>query len=149
MAQSKRKLSASRLPIQQELPFLHEGRFFDLRAIFDRLNRKFFRNSLKGYTICWGRRRKRRPERYFVFGTIREEEKIIRIHPLLDASFVPLWFLEYVVYHEMLHAVVPEEIDASGRRRIHTKEFYRRERQFPGYARARRWEEANLARFLR
>jgi predicted metal-dependent hydrolase len=62
---------------------------------------------------------------------------------------VPLWFLRYVLYHEMLHSVVPDEIGPDGRRRIHTERFYRREREFPGYRRARRWEEENLARFLR
>jgi hypothetical protein len=32
---------------------------------------------------------------------------------------------------------------------VHTEEFKRRERKFRGYRRARRWEEENLARFLR
>ena len=84
-----------------------------------------------------------------MFGTIQEEDRIIRIHPLLDAPFVPTWFLEYVIYHEMLHAIVPEEIDETGRRRIHTSEFYRREQKFHCYQRARRWEDENLDRFLR
>jgi hypothetical protein len=57
--------------------------------------------------------------------------------------------LRYVLYHEMLHSVVPDETMRGGRRRVHTDEFNRRERQFPGYRRARRWEEDNLARFLR
>ena len=38
-----------------------------------------------------------------------------------------LWFLNYVLYHEMLHSVVPDEVYPSGRRRVHTEEFYRRE----------------------
>jgi hypothetical protein len=50
----------------------------------------------------------------------------------------------------MLHSVVPEEkIGRRGRRRVHTEEFNRREREFYGYRRARRWEERNLERFLR
>jgi hypothetical protein len=49
----------------------------------------------------------------------------------------------------MLHAVVPDEAGANGRRRVHTKKFYERERKFPRYRSARRWEEENLARFLR
>jgi hypothetical protein len=32
---------------------------------------------------------------------------------------------------------------------VHTDEFNRRERAFRFYKRARRWEEENLARFLR
>jgi hypothetical protein len=49
----------------------------------------------------------------------------------------------------MLHSVVPDETLRSGRRRVHTEEFNRREREFRNYDRARRWEEQNLARFLR
>lgn len=97
----------------------------------------------------WGRRRRQRPKEYFVFGTIQEEDRVIRINPLLDQPFVPLWFLEYVLYHEMLHSVVPDEPVRGGKRRVHTEKFNRREREFPGYRRARRWEEENLTRFLR
>lgn len=135
--------------MQRQLPFRHEGRYFDLKAIFNKLNAKYFRYALRDYTITWGRRRKLPPREYFVFGTIQEEDRLIRIHPLLDAPFVPLWFLQYVIYHEMLHSVVPDEFDASGRRRVHTERFARREQKFPLYARARRWEDENLARFLR
>lgn len=146
---TKRKLAQPRLPMQQQLNLEHEGRYFDLRVIFDGINARYFRNRLRGYKIVWGRRRKRRPKGFFVFGTIQEEDRIIRINPRLDQPFVPLWFLQYVLYHEMLHSVVPDEIGPAGRRRVHTEEFYRREREFPGYRRARRWEEENLARFLR
>ncbi|MEO5720713.1 MAG: hypothetical protein ABIR71_04485 [Chthoniobacterales bacterium] len=146
---TKRKQAHPRLPMQQQLNLEHEGRYFDLREIFDRLNARHFRSRLRGYKVVWGRRTKRRPKEYFVFGTIQEEDRIIRINPRLDQPFVPLWFLQYVLYHEMLHSVVPDEIDASGRRRVHTEEFNRRERLYPSYRRARRWEEENLARFLR
>ena len=146
---TKRKLAHPKLPMQRQLNLRHEGRYFDLRAIFDRLNAKHFRGKLRGYTVEWGRRRKQRPKEYFVFGTIQEEDRVIRINPALDQPFVPLWFLQYVMYHEMLHSVVPDEIDSCGRRRVHTEEFNRRERQYPGYHRARRWEDENLARFLR
>ena len=135
--------------MQRLLPLQDEGRYFDLRAIFDRLNEKHFRGRLRGYRVVWGRRRKQRPKEYFVFGTIQEDDRIIRINPLLDQPFVPLWFLKYILYHEMLHSVVPDEPRNGGRRCVHTEEFNRRERKFPHYRRARRWEEENLARFLR
>jgi len=146
---AKRKLAHPRLPMQRQLNLEHEGECFDLRAIFDRLNARYFRGRLRGYKVVWGRRRKRRAKEYFVFGTIQEEDRVIRINPRLDQPFVPRWFLEYVLYHEMLHSVVPDEVDAAGRRRVHTEEFNRREREYPSYRRARRWEEENLARFLR
>ena len=145
---TKRKLAHLKLPMQGQLNLQHEGKYFDLRKIFDRLNERYFRSRLRDYEVMWGRQRKHRPKDYFVFGTIQEDDRIIRINPLLDQPFVPLWFLQYVLYHEMLHSVVPDET-SKGRRRVHTEQFNRRERKFPSYRRARRWEEENLARFLR
>ncbi len=146
---TKRKLAHPTLPMQGQLNLQHEGTHFDLRPIFDRLNERYFRGRLRGYKVMWGRRRKHRPREYFVFGTIQEEDRVIRINPLLGQPFVPLWFLQYVLYHEMLHSVVPDESVRGGRRRVHTEEFNRREREFRNYCRARRWEEENLSRFLR
>ncbi len=146
---TKRKLAHPKLPLQRQLPLEHEGKYFDLRALFDQINERHFGSRLKGYKVVWGRRRKRRAKEYFIFGSIQEEDRIIRINPRLDQPFVPGWFLRYVLYHEMLHAFVPDEILPNGRRRIHTDEFNRRERAYPGYQRARRWEDENLARFLR
>ena len=146
---TKRKLAHLKLPMQRQFNLRHEGKYFDLRAIFERLNQRYFRGRLRGYKVMWGRRQKHRPKNYFTFGTIQEEDRVIRINPLLDQPFVPLWFLQYVLYHEMLHSVVPDEVASRGRRRIHTDEFNRRERKFRSYERARRWEEENLARFLR
>src|SRR4051812_36374521 len=133
---TKRKLAQPRLPMQRQLNLEHEGGHFDLRAIFDRLNARYFRGRLRGYKVVWGQRRKRRAKNLFVFGSIQEEDKVIRINPRLDQEWVPLWFLQYVMYHEMLHAFVPDEVSRSGRRRVHTEEFNRREREFRGYNRA-------------
>ena len=146
---TKRKLAHLKLPMQRQLNLRDEGKYFDLHAIFERLHQRYFRGRLRGYKVMWGRRRKHCPKNYFTFGTIQEEDRVIRINPLLDQPFVPLWFLQYVLYHEMLHSVVPDEVVSRGRRRIHTDEFNRRERKFRSYQRARRWEEENLARFLR
>src|SRR6478736_6061171 len=143
---TKRKVAHPKLPMQRQLNLQHEGKYFDLRAHFDRLNDRFFGGKLRNYKVMWGRKRKRRPKEYFIFGTIQEEDRVIRINPALDQPFVPAWFLRYILYHEMLHAVVPDETLSRNRRRVHTEEFNRRERQFPGYRRARRWEEENLSR---
>ena len=146
---TKRKLAHPKLPMQQQLNLRHEGTHFDLRAIFDDLNQRHFRNRLRGYDVVWGRRRKHRPREQFVFGTIQEEDRVIRVHPLLDRAFVPTWFLEYVIYHEMCHAVVKDEFDSAGRRIVHHEKFFTRERRFHWFRRAKAWEEENLARFLR
>ena len=149
MATKKRKVSSPRLPMQRQFAFPEQGKFFNLRAIFDKLNAKYFRNRLRDYTIVWGRKRTGRPRDEIVFATIQEVDRMIRIHPLLDRAFVPTWFLEYVIYHEMCHAVVRDEYDSSGRRIVHHEKFWARERRFHWFKRAKAWEEENLARFLR
>ena len=145
----KRHSLAPQGAVQRQFEFSSEGRHFDLRAIFERINARYFRNRLRGYTITWGRRRRRRPTSYIVFGSIQECDRIIRIHPLLDREFVPRWYLEYVVYHEMLHAFVPDKFDESGRRVVHHEGFIKRERKFRHYTAAIQWEQENLGRFLR
>jgi hypothetical protein len=146
----KRKACSPRMPMQRQFDFPEssQGRFFNLRAIFEKLNARYFRNRLRGYTIEWSRKRKSRPRDQIVFGTIQEEDRLIRIHPLLDRALVPTWFLEYVVYHEMCHAVVRDQYDSSGRRIVHHAKFHERERQFHWFRRAKAWEQENLARFL-
>lgn len=146
----KRKVGSLKLPLQRQFDFPEpaQGRFFNLRALFDKLNARYFRNRLRDYAIVWGRRRKGRPRDQIVFGTIQEEDRIIRIHPLLDRRFIPTWFVEYVIYHEMCHAVVRDEYDSSGRRIVHHEKFFARERRFHWFRRAKAWEQENLARFL-
>ena len=145
----KRKAVVPCWPLQTYLPLPHEGLHHNLREIFDRINGRHFRGKLRRYRIEWGRRRRKLPKTCMIFGTIQEEDRIIRIHPLLDASFVPGWFLEYVIYHEMLHAMVRDKVHPSGRRTVHTDEFRKRELRFRHYHKARRWERENLLRFLR
>ncbi len=146
---SKRKSAVGSAGLRRSAPEPGEGRYFDLPEMFKRLNAKYFQNRLPPYRVIWGQRRRQRPKNYFVFATIREDERVIRVHPALDASFVPEWFMEYILFHEMLHAVVPEEYDSAGRRRVHTELFKAREAEFPLYEQARKWEAENLDRFLR
>jgi hypothetical protein len=146
---TKRKAAHPKLPMQRQLNLRHEGKYFDLQQMFDDLNKRYFRGRLRDYEVKWGRRRRHRPREYFIFGTIQEEDRVIRINPSLDQPFVPRWFLRYILYHEMLHSVVPDEPLSRGRRKVHTEEFNRREQRYPNYRRARRWEEDNLAKFLR
>ena len=78
---TKRKLAHPKLPMQGQLNLLHEGAHFDLRPMFDELNKRYFRGRLRDYNVTWGRRRKHRPKEYFIFGTIQEQDRVIRINP--------------------------------------------------------------------
>ncbi len=145
----KRHSLAPRGEVQRQFEFSTEGLHYDLREVFNKMNARYFNNRLRKYAITWGQRRRRRPESYIVFGSIQEEDRLIRIHPLLDREFVPRWYVEYVVYHEMLHAFVPDKYDSAGRRIVHHEGFLAREKKFRNYNRAIAWERENLGRFLR
>ena len=81
-------------------------------------------------------------------GNYVPEEKLIRIHPVLDQAWVPRFFVEAVVFHEMLHHDMPAVVE-NGRHHFHTEAFRRRERSFEYYSMAQRWEKQNFSRLLR
>lgn len=145
----KRHSLAPKGAVQTQFEFGSDGVYYDLQRIFNRVNKRYFRNRLRDYTIKWARKRSRKPARYIVFGCIQEEDREIRINRLLDRDFVPWWYVEYVVFHEMLHAVVPDEKDSSGRRVIHHERFLEKERRYRHFKAATAWERGNLGRFLR
>jgi hypothetical protein len=77
--------------------------------------------------------------------TPADAPNLIVINPLLDDHRVPRYYLEYIVYHEVLHDLFP--IRRRGGRWVqHPVEFRRRERVFPHFDAARRWEREELAR---
>jgi hypothetical protein len=122
------------------------GRAHDLRAIFDRLNRDHFGGAIDA-RIGWGSVRLGPRRRTVKTGVYVHEARVIRIHPTLDRPEVPEFYVAAVVFHEMLHQAVPPR-ESNGRRVVHSAEFRRRERAYPDHARARTWEERNLAILL-
>jgi predicted metal-dependent hydrolase len=122
------------------------GQIHDLAAIFDRLNRRYFEGKHEA-RITWGPVRKLAQQRSIKVGSYVLEDRLIRVHPMLDNETVPDYFLDWIVFHEMLHGKHAIR-EVGGRRCFHPPEFSREERQFPGYGRARLWEKANLDRLL-
>jgi predicted metal-dependent hydrolase len=54
----------------------------------------------------------------------------VRVHPRLDDARAPEEFVRYILFHEMLHAVVTVQSD--GRRQLmHPPAFRKLERSFP------------------
>ncbi len=125
------------------------GQHFDLSAIFDDVNQAHFQGAVTA-AITWGRMPEWRRRRSMRFGSYYPREDLIRIHPFLDQAFVPLYFVRYIVFHEMLHAFLGIEELPSGRQRIHTAAFKKIERAYPGYDRAVAWQDnpKNLGKLL-
>jgi hypothetical protein len=124
-----------------------QGDVHDLRAVFDGLNGAYFENKIDA-RITWGARGGRRRRRMSIkMGSYSVEDRLIRIHPALDRRFVPRYFIDWIVYHEMLHQVHDIPV-IRGRRQFHTPEFIAQESNFEHFERARDWERRNLDRLL-
>jgi hypothetical protein len=109
------------------------GRTFDLEAIFTRLNRRFFQSRISVAGLGWSARASRT-----VLGHYDPGHRAITINRRLDSPKVPRFILDYLVFHEMLHAEYPVEPNGH-RRSIHSPKFREAEKKFPGYRRAMRW----------
>ena len=125
-----------------------DGLHYDLRAIVDDLSRRHFGGRV-GVRVTWGKRvQPKRGQRSLQLGTYLPEERLIRVHPVLDQPWVPKYFVEAVVFHEMLHHDMPAVIQ-NGRRHYHTAAFRKRERSFEYHSAAEQWQKDNLWRLLR
>ena len=129
-------------------PLVTSGRVHDLLAVYGRLNQRFFEGALQ-VPVTWGRGCGRARRRGLTFGSYDPVLGLIRIHPVLDRREVPLYFLESVVYHEMLHHHLGGVPDALGRTVYHTRAFREAEARYPWHAQALAWEKENLPRLLR
>lgn len=118
------------------------GRFHNLDKLFDRLNRLYFDERLEKPDLTWSQRRTRR-----ILGHHDSVHETIVISKTLDSRDVPRWFVEYILYHEMLHIKHPARI-IDGRRYYHTNAFRADERRFPRYEEAQLWLE-RIARLSR
>ncbi len=114
-----------------------EGRYYNLQDIYNSLNSEYFNERISARLTWWGQN-KRRFVRQRRLGSYSIHTNIIRINSMLDKKKIPRYFLEYIVYHEMLHADFAA--DKKNKYRIHSKEFKERERLFKYYERAIAWE---------
>ncbi len=127
-------------------PLSTRGRAHDLGAILADVGGRYFPAAVGDVLITWGRRTTPRGEarRTIKLGSYSATERLVRIHPALDRSWVPRYFVAYIVYHELLHHLIP--FTSAG---VHPPELLRREREFAQYERAIAWEQKHIDRLLR
>ena len=135
--------------VRKTLPRLETtGQAHNLREIYERLNRKFFGGRLR-VPLTWGRGSGRARRGGLTFGSYDPVLGLIRVHPVLDRRDVPLYFIESVVYHEMLHHHMGGVPDRAGRTVYHSRAFREAEARYSGYRTALAWEKVNLPHLLR
>jgi hypothetical protein len=110
-----------------------QGSVYDLEKLFARLNRRYFDGEIVQPTLTWSQRRTRT-----ILGHHDDVHETIVISKTLDAEDVPEWFVEFILYHEMLHIKHPARL-INGRRFYHTKAFRAEEQRFPLYDEAQAW----------
>jgi hypothetical protein len=120
-----------------------QGDIYDLDEIYDRINLLYFAGTQKKPRLTWSARKT-----YRILGHHDDTHDTIVISRSLDAPDVPLFVVEYVVFHEMLHIHHPTQ-HLNGRRRNHTPTFRRDERKFRHYQAAEDWIESNVTKLKR
>ena len=114
------------------------GHVYDLEAIFDRLNLRYFHGLLGRPRMSWSRGRARNS-----LGHYDPAHNTIVISRIFDRASVPGYAVEYLVYHEMLHLKHPVRLRGS-RRRVHSREFQAEEKLFPELEAAKRFLKQQL-----
>jgi hypothetical protein len=99
--------------------------------------------------ITWGRRGPSRTRNSLRLGSFDPDPRLVRIHPVLDQASVPEWFVRFVLFHELLHAVHPPERGSDNRWVHHGALFRRREQGYVDYERAITWERRNLRALIK
>jgi len=102
-----------------------QGRTYDLEAIFEQLNARFFHGLLARPQMTWSRDHARNS-----LGHYDPAHNTIVVSRIFDHPRVPRYAVEYIVYHEMLHLKHPVRLRGS-RRCVHSAEFQAEERLFP------------------
>jgi hypothetical protein len=139
-------------------PLVSKGRHHDLLRLFQDINERYFDGGVNA-VITWGkttsrpsrvarRGRKLKPRKTIKLGSYSAVDRMVRVHPALDQKWVPRYFVAYIVYHEMLHHVIPAS-RGLGRVNFHPPEFRERERDFRHFERAMAWEKRQVGRLLR
>src|SRR5436305_2306917 len=103
------------------------GQVYDLDGLFDDLNARYFAGRLAKPLLSWSQQKTHR-----VLGHHDHIHDVIIISRTLDEPRIPRFVIEYVLYHEMLHAKhLPRRV--ADRTIYHSPQFRADELQFERY----------------
>ncbi len=105
-----------------------QGRTYDLEALFEDLNQRFFHGLMARPQMTWSRDHARNS-----LGHYDPAHNAIVVSRIFDHPRVPRFAVEYIVYHEMLHLKHPVRLRGS-RRCVHSADFQAEEKLFPQLA---------------
>lgn len=131
-----------------------KGSVYDLLHMYKKINRDYFHREMDlkitwyGTPICKNQSR-------LTFGLYYQPLRLIKINKMMDKKkrsgdpLFPEFFVEYVIYHEMLHHRCPAYYDALGKHRVHTREFKAEEKKFKYFKEATEWLRVNSPKLFK
>ncbi len=136
---------------KKSTPIIFQGICYNLQGMLDKINKFYFDGVLSNLRITWAPQKTHTRKRVHSlnFGSFSYSEQLIRVHPVLDNYFVPKYFIEYIIYHEMLHAIIKPSVSPTGYMCYHHDEFKKREMEFKHYHKAEKWQKKNLKYLLK
>ncbi|MEL7431374.1 MAG: hypothetical protein AAGI90_02440 [Chlamydiota bacterium] len=151
----KRSLGILRLFFEQPffakstamLPQKVVGACYDLREVYRDVENRYLPYPIDPF-LGWFTRPKK-SQHSLTYGAFSRTDWLIKINDLLDRETVPRYFLEYVIYHEALHAICPPQLSRAGRVFVHTKKFKLWEKKFPKLSEALAFEKTFFLNYLR
>ncbi|MDD4279849.1 MAG: hypothetical protein PHX74_08975 [Candidatus Sumerlaeales bacterium] len=129
--------------LSRELALCSKGVVYDLNTMMEDINRQYFGGRLDYVRITWmrGVREVTHKRSGILFGSYDARLQLISIHPYLDKESVPRYFLSFVIYHEMLHALLDPKREPGKRHVVHTARFRMLEKRYPQYREVKVWEQ--------
>ena len=101
-----------------------QGEHYNLQRLFDKINQEYFEGLLEQPRLRWsGREATRR------LGYYHPDSDTITISCFLDQRDMPVYVVEYVLYHEMLHKKLALK-EVNSYRVAHTTQFKEMEKKF-------------------
>jgi hypothetical protein len=107
-----------------------QGRYFDLEAVFERVNQTYFGGELDHPRLTWNTRITQ-----VKMGHYDPLRDTVMLSVTLDTPDVPDCVVDYVMYHELLHKKIGKQM-VNGRHYAHTPAFREAERAFAHYEEA-------------
>lgn len=128
------------LPPQKRLDIC--GEYYDLKAILEHISLEYFQRLYPELTIGWSFIRSQRR-----LGHYDPSARTITLSKILDRMDVPLSVVMYLVYHELLHHLLPCEYGDKGKC-YHGTYFKKLEKKFQFYKEAMDWLKKTYPQFL-
>ncbi len=115
-----------------------KGQYYDLTALFARLNEQYFDSVLAPGDVGWSYRKSRR-----ILGHFDPSHQSITISRVFDQPDIPEYVVSYILFHEMLHArfMISSNFDM---RNQHSPQFKKEERRFKWYQQSNDWLKKHL-----